>query len=77
MPPTRVLFFGNPAAGTPLMLAHPSLAIDLPVRILVAQDDQGQVSASWNSPGFLQRRHRLESTPLLALDDAVRRALGA
>lgn len=77
MPPTRVLFFGNPAAGTPLMLAHPNLAIDLPVRILVAQDGQAQVSASWNTPEFLQHRHGLEHAALASLGEAIRKALAA
>ena len=57
MPPTKLLIFGNPAAGTPLMLAAPSSAIDLPLKILVAEDAQGQVSVSWNDPAYLQARH--------------------
>jgi uncharacterized protein (DUF302 family) len=57
MPPTRVLIFGSPKGGTPLMLAAPSLAIDLPLKALVAQDEQGKVSISYNSPEYLQQRH--------------------
>ncbi len=57
MPPTKLVIFGNPKAGTPLMLAAPSSAIDLPLKILVAQDSQGRVSVSYNSATYLQHRH--------------------
>jgi uncharacterized protein (DUF302 family) len=57
MPPTKLLIFGNPAAGTPVMLAAPSIAIDLPLKILVWQDAEGAVWLSWNSPEYLQQRH--------------------
>jgi uncharacterized protein (DUF302 family) len=57
MPPTKLLIFGNPAAGTPVMLAAPSIAIDLPLKILVWEDAQGAAWLSWNSPEYLQRRH--------------------
>jgi uncharacterized protein (DUF302 family) len=57
MPPTRVLIFGNPKGGTPLMLAAPSTAIDLPLKILVAEDAQGKVWISWNDPAYIQQRH--------------------
>jgi len=57
MPPTKVLLFGNPKGGTPLMLAAPSTAIDLPLKILVAEDAQGKVWLSWNDPAYLQQRH--------------------
>jgi len=57
MPNTKLLIFGNPRAGTPLMLAAPSTAIDLPLKILVAEDTAGRVSVSFNDPGWLQRRH--------------------
>ena len=59
MPPTKLLIFGSPKAGTPLMLAAPSIAIDLPLKILVAEDTQGKVSVSYNSPAYLQQRHGL------------------
>ena len=59
MPPTKLLVFGNPKGGTPLMLAAPSIAIDLPLKILVAEDDQGVVSVSYNSPAYLGERHGL------------------
>ena len=57
MPPTKLLIFGNPAAGTPLMLAAPSSAIDLPLKLLVWEDSYGIVWLSWNSPAYLQQRH--------------------
>jgi uncharacterized protein (DUF302 family) len=57
MPPTKLLIFGNPRAGTPLMLAAPSSAIDLPLKILVWQDKAGKVWVSYNTPAYLQARH--------------------
>jgi uncharacterized protein (DUF302 family) len=59
MPPTKLLIFGSPKAGTPLMLAAPSVAIDLPLKILVWQDRDGKVWISYNSPEYLQERHHL------------------
>jgi uncharacterized protein (DUF302 family) len=59
MPPTKLLVFGSPKAGTPLMLAAPSIAIDLPLKILVWQDVNGKVWLSYNSPEYLQERHNL------------------
>jgi uncharacterized protein (DUF302 family) len=59
MRPTKLLIFGNPKGGTPLMLAAPSIAIDLPLKILVWQDDQGKVWVSYNSPEYLAERHGL------------------
>jgi uncharacterized protein (DUF302 family) len=59
MPPTILLIFGNPKAGTPLMLASPSSAIDLPLKILVWQDKEGNVWVTYNSPEYLQQRHGL------------------
>ena len=57
MPSTKVLIFGSPKAGTPLMLAAPSLAIDLPLKALVAEDGQGKVSVTYNDPEYLCERH--------------------
>jgi uncharacterized protein (DUF302 family) len=59
MRPTKLLIFGNPRAGTPVMLAAPSSAIDLPLKILVWEDDQGKVWITYNSPTYLQTRHNL------------------
>src|SRR6266852_4203718 len=59
MPPTKLLIFGNPKAGTPVMLAAPSVALDLPLKILIREDGQGRVWVSYNSPAYLQERHGL------------------
>ncbi|HEY7790543.1 MAG TPA: DUF302 domain-containing protein [Vicinamibacterales bacterium] len=57
MPPTKLLIFGNPKAGTPLMLAAPRTGLDLPLKILVWQDADEQVWVSYNSPQYLYERH--------------------
>lgn len=59
MRPTKLLIFGSPKAGTPLMLAAPSIAIDLPLKILVWEDAQGKVWVSYNSSDYLKERHSL------------------
>jgi uncharacterized protein (DUF302 family) len=59
MRPTKLLIFGNPKAGTPLMLAAPTIAIDLPLKILVWENTEGAVQISYNSPAYLQARHGL------------------
>jgi uncharacterized protein (DUF302 family) len=59
MPPTKLLIFGNPEGGTPPMLAAPSIALDLPLKILVWEDSQGKVWLSYNSPEYLKERHGL------------------
>jgi uncharacterized protein (DUF302 family) len=59
MRPTKLLIFGNPIAGTPLMLAAPSCAIDLPLKLLVWEDTHGKVWISYNSPEYLRNRHGL------------------
>ncbi len=57
MNPTKLLIFGSPKAGTPLMLAAPSIAIDLPLKILVSEDEAGKVWIAYNSPAYLIERH--------------------
>ena len=57
MPDTKLVIFGNPKGGTPLMLAFPLVAIDLPLKLLVAEDANGKCSISYNSPQFLKERH--------------------
>ena len=57
MPPTQVLLFGSPKAGTPLMIAAPTLAIDLPLKALIAEDDNGKVWVTYNSTEYLKHRH--------------------
>jgi uncharacterized protein (DUF302 family) len=65
MRPTKLLIFGSPKAGTPLMQAAPSIAIDLPLKILVWEDPQGKVWISYNNPEYLRERHGVP-TELLA-----------
>jgi len=57
MRPTKVLIFGSPKGGTPLMVASPSLAIDLPMKALVAEDETGKVWLTYNNPEYLKERH--------------------
>jgi uncharacterized protein (DUF302 family) len=59
MRPTKLLIFGSPKAGTPLMLAAPSIAIDLPLKILVWEDERGQAWVSYSAPEYLRDRHNL------------------
>ncbi len=59
MRPTKLLIFGSPKAGTPLMVASPTIAIDLPLKILVWEDAGGKVWLAYNSPAYLQARHGL------------------
>jgi uncharacterized protein (DUF302 family) len=75
MRPTKVLIFGNPKAGTPLMIASPTSAIDLPLKLLVWEDSGGKVRISYNDPAYLQERHGLP--PELIQNIAVAGALAA
>ena len=59
MRPTKLLIFGNPKAGTPVMVAAPSSAIDPPLKILISEDAQGKVWVTYNSLAYLQERHNL------------------
>jgi uncharacterized protein (DUF302 family)/uncharacterized membrane protein YidH (DUF202 family) len=75
LPPTKLLIFGNPKAGTPVMAAAPSAALDLPLKILVWQDAGGKVWVSYNSPQYLQDRHGFPSelTANIAVVEALAR----
>ena len=64
MQPAKLLIFGSPTAGTPLMVAAPLLALDLPLKALVWQDAAGQVLVSYNSTAYLAARHHLADTLL-------------
>src|ERR1700732_4768098 len=59
MRPTQLLIFGSPKGGTPLMVAAPTLAIDLPLKALVWEDADAKVWISYNSPEYLQQRHNI------------------
>jgi uncharacterized protein (DUF302 family) len=70
MRPTQLVIFGSPKAGTPLMVASPTLAIDLPLKALAWEDADGQVWLSYNSPNYLKRRHEIP-------DELVKNIAGA
>jgi len=59
MPATKLLIFGSPQACTPLMLAAPSIALDLPLKILVSEDGPGKTWLTYNDPEYLRQRHGL------------------
>lgn len=59
LPPTELLIFGKPKAGTLLMQASPSVGLDLPLKYLVWQDAKGKVQVGWNDPAWLNSRHEL------------------
>ena len=61
MRPTQLIIFGSPKGGTPLMIAAPTLAIDLPLKALVWEDAEGKVWLSYNSPEYLQNRHGIRN----------------
>ena len=70
---TKLVIFGNPKGGTPLMLAAPTVALDLPLKILVWEDSAGKVWVTYNSVEFLRERHNLppELTANIAVVDKV------
>jgi uncharacterized protein (DUF302 family) len=77
MPDTKLVIFGSPAAGTPVMVAAPLAALDLPLKLLVWEDATGSVSVSYNSPSFIAERHHLSDEmqarfePIEAISDAA------
>lgn len=68
MRPTKLLIFGDPKAGTPLMIASPSIAIDLPLKILVWEDAEGKTQISYNAPAYLRARHNLPAELVRTLE---------
>jgi uncharacterized protein (DUF302 family) len=74
MRPTVLLIFGDPKAGTPLMNLWPSLAMDLPLKALVWESEDGRVWLSYNSPEYLQQRHGLDTRPFEAIGNLLRTA---
>jgi uncharacterized protein (DUF302 family) len=76
MRPTKLLIFGSPKAGTPLMLAAPRIAIDLPLKILIWEDAHGKVWVTYNSSVYLQERHGLpaELLPNISVIEALAKA---
>ena len=77
MPDTKLVIFGSPTAGTPVMVVAPLAALDLPLKLLVWEDSSESVWVSYNSPSFLAKRHRLSDEmrerlePIEAMSDAV------
>src|SRR5277367_3843941 len=74
MRPMVLLIFGDPQAGTPLMIRYPSVAIDLPLKALIWESSEGGVWLSYNSPEFLQKRHGLDAPPFGAMGNLLRAA---
>ncbi len=76
MRPTELFVFGNPKAGTPLMVATPSRALDLPLKVLVSEDADGKVWISYNDPAYLAARHGLPAELLhnIAVLEGIARA---
>lgn len=79
MRPTKLVIFGNPKAGTPLMISAPTTAIDLPLKILIWEDAKAQVWLSYNSPAYLLARHGFtaELLPNIAVVEALAKAAAA
>ncbi|MBV9759688.1 MAG: DUF302 domain-containing protein [Acidobacteriaceae bacterium] len=73
MPPCKLLIFGNPKSGTPLMIAAPSIALDLPLKILVWQSADGAIWVTYNDSAYLEKRHGLppELTANISVVDAL------
>jgi uncharacterized protein (DUF302 family) len=73
MPPTKLLIFGSPRAGTPIMIAAPSAALDLPLKILVHESADGTTWITYNTPSYLEQRHSIpqELLPNIAVIDAL------
>lgn len=57
--PTQLLLFGNPKAGTPLMIAEPTIALDLPLKVLAWEATDGKVWLSYNDPNYIKQRYSL------------------
>ncbi len=80
MNPTLLVIFGNPKAGTPLMIAAPTVAIDFPLKVLVSEDSSGKVLVSYNSPEYLRERHDIPEDlvkNIAGLEPIVLSAVGA
>jgi uncharacterized protein (DUF302 family) len=78
MPDSKLVMFGNPSKGASVMLAAPLAGLDLPLKVLVCEDNNGVVSVSYNSPGFMAERYRLDDAqraPFDAVESIVEAAL--
>ena len=79
MPDMKLVMFGNPIKGAAVMLAAPLAGLDLPLKILVWEDGNGAASVSYNSPGFMAERYRLDGelrAPFDAIESIVEAVLG-
>jgi uncharacterized protein (DUF302 family) len=79
MNPTRLVIFGNPKTGTPLMIAAPTVAIDFPLKVLVSEDSSGKVVVSYNTPEYLAGRHNIPEDlvkNIAGIEPVVRLAVG-
>ena len=80
IPDSKLVMFGKPSVGAAVMLAAPLAALDIPLKVLVWEDENGAVSVSYNSPEFLGQRYHLEGglrAPFDAVESIVEAALGA
>ena len=80
MPDSKLVMFGKPAVGAATMLAAPTAALDIPLKVLVWEDGNGAVSVSYNSPGFLAERLHIEGgqlAPFNAVESIVEAVLRA
>jgi len=75
MRPMTLIIFGSPTGGTPLMVQFPSLAIDLPIKALIWEAENGQVWVNINSPEYLQNRHGLPNPPFVGVQGLIEKAL--
>ncbi|MEW7277225.1 DUF302 domain-containing protein [Aquimarina sp. 2201CG1-2-11] len=73
--PTRLILFGNPQLGTPLMQKTQLIGLDLPQKILIWEDDHGEVKVSYNNPEFLKSRHNISNQE--DIFTTINNALGA
>lgn len=71
MPETILIIFGDPKTGTPLMVKHPSIAMDLPLKVLISEGSDGKTLVSYNSPRYLMERHDLESEPFKPVESLI------
>lgn len=75
--PTQLLIFGDPHAGTSLMQNFPSVALDLPLKAVAWESEDGQVRLSYNAPSYLQRRHGLPASAFASMDLLFEKAVSA
>ncbi len=75
MKPMVLLVFGNPKSGTPLMQKYPLLAIDLPLKALIWEDEAGRVWVSYNTPEYLMQRHGLTEKPFQVVETIIAQAV--